>query len=144
MDMKKIFDISTKPTDMNAFFRNFIFEFEKTLLGGDKSSVIMFFEDGPRDGYSTTFKSMGGGYSTYTIKIKFALSESKIDVLLGWDFKHTGPMGGFGMGIMKKTLGVDMIDTMQNLGSGMADMVLGQYVEGAIKKALRDTREETK
>lgn len=86
---------------METFFHNFIDEFEKMPIGGGESPIIMFFETDPRDGYSTSFKSMGGGYTTSTIQVKFAVSDVKSDVLFGFDFQNTGPMGGFSTGMMK-------------------------------------------
>lgn len=132
MEMIKFFEVRITPAEMRVFFRNFVDEFEKLPIGGGESPIIMFFETGPRDGYSTTFKSMGGGYNLISLQVKFESSETKSDVLFGFDLVNTGVMGGFATGMMKA------------LGRSVMELTLSQFIEGAIMKALRKTREPAK
>ncbi len=132
MELKKIFDVRINPSEMPIFFRNFIDEFEKLPIGGGESPIMMFFETGPREGYSTHFKSMGGGYTTVFLQVKFTVAQTTADVLLGFDFQNTGPMGGFATGMMKA------------LGRGVMEFSLSQYIEGAVMKSLRKIQESAK
>jgi hypothetical protein len=131
MEMKKIFDIGPVPVDMAIFFRNFVYEFEKTLFGGGSSPVLTFFEDGPREGYATTFKSVGDFYQTYLVRVYFQVEGQRISVLIGVEYQNTSFGGGFQKGLLKM-MGKDFLE------AGFA-----MYVEAATKKALRRTNEMT-
>ncbi len=131
MEMRKIFDIAPIPADQALFFRNFVHEFEKTLFGGGSAPVLMFFEDGPREGYATTFKSVGDLYQTYLVRVQFQIEGPKIGVLLGCEYQNTGFNAGLQRGLMK-LMGKDLLE------AGFA-----KYVEAAAKKALRETYEQT-
>ncbi len=126
MQLRKIFDISSVPANMNDFFNYFVHEFEKAVFGGGKGEVVMFFEDGPREGFSTTFKSVGNVYTIFFVQVKFAIVAAKVDVLMGMDFQN---QGGFMSGMVK-----GMIDANR----AIIEAGIAQHVEAAIKKSLRD------
>ncbi len=128
MDMKKIFDIGYVPVNMNAFFKQFVHEFEKSILGGGQGDVTMFSEDGPRDGYSTTFKSVGNIYNKMWVKVQFIINAGRIDVIMGFDFQTSGPMAG-------------MVRGMMNWGKDIYEAGIAQFVEAAIKRSLREIQE---
>ncbi len=132
MELKKIFDVRINPSDMPMLFRNFIDEFEKLPIGGGESPIMMFFETGPREGYSTFFKSMGGGYTIAFIQVKFAVAQTTADVLVGLDLQNTSPMGGFATGMMKA------------FGRDIIKFSLSQFIEGAVMKSLRKIQESAK
>jgi hypothetical protein len=128
MDMKKIFDIGYVPPKMGAFFKQFVHEFEKSILGGGQGDVTMFSEDGPRDGYSTTFKSVGNVYNKMWVKIQFIVNAGRIDVLMGFDFQTSGPMAGLVRGMMNWTKDIN-------------EAGIAQFIEAAIKRALREIQD---
>jgi hypothetical protein len=128
MNMRKIFDIGFVPANMGAFFKQFVLEFEKSLLGGGQGSVTMFSEDGPREGFSTTFKSVGNVYNMMFVKVQFAINGGRVDVLMGFDLQTSGPMAG-------------MIKGMMNWSKDIYEAGIAQFVEAAIKRALRETQE---
>lgn len=128
INMKKIFDISYVPGDMGAFFKQFVHEFEKSILGGGQGDVTMFSEDGPREGYSTVFKSVGNVYNKMWVKIQFSVVGGHIDVFMGFEFQTSGPMAGLVRGMM-------------NWSKDIYEAGIAQFVEAAIKRALREIQD---
>ena len=128
MDMKKIFDIGFVPESMSVFFKQFVHEFEKSILGGGQGDVTMFSEDGPREGFSTMFKSVGNVYNKMWVKIQFIVNAGRIDVLMGFDFQISGPMAG-------------MVRGMMNWTKDIYEAGIAQFVEAAIKRALREIQD---
>lgn len=128
MSMKKIFDIGYVPENMGAFFKQFVIEFEKSIMGGGQGVVTMFSEDGPREGYSTTFKSVGNVYNKMWVKVQFTVSGERVDVLMGFDFQTSGFMAGLTRGIMQ-------------WGRDVCEAGIAEFVEAAIKRALREVQD---
>jgi hypothetical protein len=126
--MRKIFDIGYVPANMGAFFKQFVHEFEKSILGGGQGSVSMFSEDGPREGFSTTFKSVGNVYNMMFVKVQFAISGGRVDVLMGFDLQTSGPMAG-------------MIKGMISWSKDIYEAGIAQFVEAAIKRSLREIQD---
>ncbi len=128
MNMKKVFDIGYVPSNMGAFFKQFVHEFEKSILGGGQGDVTMFSEDGPREGFSTTFKSVGNVYNKMWVRVQFVVSGERVDVLQGFDFQTSGPMAG-------------LVKGMMNWTKDIYEAGIAQFVEAAIKRSLREIQD---
>jgi hypothetical protein len=138
MNQQKIFDIGYVPANMGAFFKQFVLEFEKTIMAGGQSSVLMFFEDGPRNGFSTTFKSVGQVSNTIFVQVTFVVNGPKVDVIMGFDSKIQDPMIGLPKGMMGMAKG--MAKGVMSMALDVYETNAAQFVEAAIKKALRESQ----
>lgn len=95
MGQKKVMDFPT-PENFNEFFEEFITEFSAPQKGG----MMVIFETGPRENYSTVFETTMGNMEA-ELTITFDISGSK--TAAKYSTKGKGYMGKMGSGMVGKT-----------------------------------------
>ena len=126
MELQIILKINQISGEMDKFFARFVHEFEKSIISTKENPLLMFFEYGPREGYSTVFKSVGYIDCALFVQVEFVIAGEIIEVSLGNNFE---------------ALDGKLSPSYLNGNHSIYQRLLAQYVEAAIRKALRDISE---